>query len=97
MTEILPHSPEQKSGALWSADALAAHRKSLRELALFDQLKQTLIFEDYTVRPTIGRSGGADAIGWELIPAPGAAGPIWYLATRELAIEAIPRHKAMYA
>jgi hypothetical protein len=86
--------PEQPGKGLWSADALVAHRKACREAAESDQAARSEIIDGHLVRPAIGRTGRADNVGWEVHP---PVGPPWFLATRDLAIAAIPRLRSRTA
>jgi hypothetical protein len=52
--------------------------------------------DGYTIRPAIGNTQGAANVGWEIIPPKGGGVP-WYLATRDLAVAAIPRHRERWA
>lgn len=91
MSILPPLTPvQQRSAGLWQMKA------AKREAEVRDQSAQTEVIDGYTVRPAIGRTGGVANVGWELIPPSGVGRP-WFLATRLLAIQAIPRHKAMYA
>lgn len=90
-------SAQQVTAAMKRLDHKLGHwaKAAKREVALIDQASRTVVVEGYKIRPAIGRTGRADNVGWELI-APPDCGPDWYLATREEAIEAIPRHRARY-
>lgn len=52
--------------------------------------------DGYTLRPSIGSTGGSPNVGFELIP-PKGTGPVWYLRDREAALAAVPRHLGRYA
>lgn len=81
----------------WRLDpALArAARERGRRSALALQEAETVVVDGYRICPAIGRTGGADNVGWELHP-PAGMGPPWYLAERDLAIAAIAAHRARY-
>jgi hypothetical protein len=64
--------------------------------ALADRGNRQVIQDGYRIWPAIGRTGGAENLGWELIPLENE-GPIWYFATKELCIKNIPRHAKRYS
>lgn len=71
-------------------------RLEKRQAALKFQEENTLVTpEGYTVRPAIGRTGGAENVGWELIP-PAKGGPEWYFGTNEGALGGVKRHLGRY-
>jgi hypothetical protein len=96
--EIVAEPLEEKARTtpLMSPAEMTERRLAARKAAEAYQSEQTLVVEGYTIRPAIGKTGGGDNVGWELIPAKGAGGPPWYVKTRERAIESIPRHRATY-
>jgi hypothetical protein len=66
--------------------------KTNREAALKGQIDQTEVHLEYTLRPAIGSTGGVANVGWELH---GYDHP-WYLASKELCLQAIPGHRSIY-
>lgn len=75
-----------------AGNRLSQAKAAKRAADLAWQASQRLQVDGYVVQPAIGKTGGADNVGWELHPSPGS-GPTWYLRTREEAIEAIERHR----
>lgn len=83
--------PEVKARLM--REAKAAHRVSQ---VAYQKTYHQLFSDGYAVQPAIGKTGGVDNVGWELL-APSKGGPDWYLATRELCLQEVPRHKSLYA
>lgn len=88
-TEIVDSRPVRHGktlppGALVAAAVARAARQA-------DRLAATTEVDDYRVRPD-----GPPGVGWivESMSMPGV--PRWYLATREQAVAAIPRHRLRY-
>ncbi len=69
-----------------TTNPLTAARMAKHEQAVAWQASQTELFPGgWIIRPAIGRTGGVDNVGWELIAPPNTRPPR-YLATRTLAI-----------
>lgn len=78
-----------------SIEEVRSHKESKRTRSLEHQKANTSYKDGFKIQPAIGKTGGADNVGWELIPVK-VNGPPWYLATKELAEEAISRHQKIY-
>lgn len=76
-------------------EQLAAAKAAKRAAELAWQSERSVIIDGFTIRPAIGRTGGSKNTGWELCP-PRDLGPIWYLATKDAAIESIGRYLRRY-
>jgi hypothetical protein len=72
---------------------LQAIRAAKRQAKKDYQLAETIRVDEFAIRPTISRVGGR-GIGWELIS--DHSTPDWYLATKQLCIDAIPRYRKRY-
>ncbi len=98
MSGIPPSTREEKAsnrhlrpGSAEQMAVVSAKRATDRLAAEADQLARTEVVDGYTIRPAIGRTGGADNVGWELIPPSGCAR---FLATREQSVAAVERHRS---
>jgi hypothetical protein len=76
-------------------DRMRAAKAAKHAAAVTDQASRTVVRDGYKIRPAIGKTGGADNVGWELIPLC-CEGPIWYFATLALCVQNIPRHAQRY-
>ncbi len=88
---------ESSKGRVFTAEdrQRAREAQAARHAAdLARQASERITVDGYTIQPAIGRTGGADNIGWELIPAEGRP---WYLRTKAEALDAIPRHRTRVA
>jgi hypothetical protein len=86
-TEYPPITPVEKM----TIAALLEAKERKRAADLARQAASRITVDGYMIQEAIGSTGG-----WELHPTAGQGRP-WYLAAKEQAIAAIPRHRAYFA